>query len=58
LRALHDAGVTIIVITHRPSLVSHVDKILVLQAGRIQQFGPASQVRKSLRPLHAATSAA
>jgi PrtD family type I secretion system ABC transporter len=58
LRALRDGGVTIIVITHRPSLVSHVDKILVLHAGRIQQFGPASQVRKSLRPMHAATNAA
>ena len=58
LRALRDGGVTLIVITHRPSLVSHVDKILALQAGRVRQFGPAAQVRKALRPVHAATSAA
>ena len=56
LRALRDQRVTTVVITHRPSLVSHVDKILVLHTGRIHQFGPASQVRQSLRPLHAATS--
>jgi PrtD family type I secretion system ABC transporter len=57
LRVLHDEGVTLVVITHRPSLISHVDKILVLQAGRIQQFGPAAQVRKTLRPLRAASAA-
>ena len=58
LALLREQGVTLIVITHRPSLLSHVDKILLLQAGRIQQFGPAAQVMRSVRPLHAAASAA
>jgi ABC-type protease/lipase transport system fused ATPase/permease subunit len=41
--------VTSIVVTHRPSLVAHVDKILILEAGQVKQFGPASQVMKSMQ---------
>ena len=36
-------------VTHRPSLIAHVDKILVLDAGRVQQFGPASEVMKDMQ---------
>ena len=49
MSALHDAGVTSVVVTHRPSLIAHVDKILVLAAGRIQQFGPAAEVMKEMQ---------
>lgn len=49
MSALRDAGVTSIVVTHRPSLIAHVDKILVLAAGRIQQFGPAAEVMKDMQ---------
>ncbi|GAB3766329.1 type I secretion system permease/ATPase [Ramlibacter monticola] len=47
--ALREAGVTTVVITHRPSLIAHVDKIMVLGSGRIQQFGPASEVMKEMQ---------
>jgi PrtD family type I secretion system ABC transporter len=47
LSGLRSEGVTSVVITHRPSLIAHVDKILVLEAGRVQQFGPAGEVMKS-----------
>jgi ABC-type protease/lipase transport system fused ATPase/permease subunit len=53
-RALSDIraqGVTSVVITHRPSLIAHVDKILILEAGRVQRFGPASEVMKSMQKL-------
>jgi PrtD family type I secretion system ABC transporter len=49
LSALRKEGVTSIVVTHRPSLIAHVDKILVLAAGRIQQYGPAQQVMKAMQ---------
>jgi PrtD family type I secretion system ABC transporter len=49
LSGLREAGVTSVVVTHRPSLIAHVDKILVLGAGRIQQFGPASEVMKEMQ---------
>jgi PrtD family type I secretion system ABC transporter len=47
--ALRSAGVTTVVVTHRPSLIAHVDKIMVLGAGRIQQFGPAAEVMKDMQ---------
>jgi ABC-type protease/lipase transport system fused ATPase/permease subunit len=46
LVALREQKITTVVITHRPSLIAHVDRVLVLNAGRVQQFGPASQVMK------------
>lgn len=47
--ALREAGVTTVVVTHRPSLMAHVDKIMVVGAGRIQQFGPAGEVMKEMQ---------
>ncbi len=47
--ALREAGVTTVVVTHRPSLMAHVDKIMVVAAGRIQQFGPAGEVMKEMQ---------
>ena len=49
LSSLRSEGVTSVVITHRPSLIAHVDKILILDAGRVQQFGPANQVMKTMQ---------
>jgi ATP-binding cassette subfamily C exporter for protease/lipase/ATP-binding cassette subfamily C protein EexD len=49
LSGLRAAGVTSVVITHRPSLIAHVDKILVLEGGRVQTFGPAAEVMKAMQ---------
>jgi PrtD family type I secretion system ABC transporter len=49
LGALRKQGVTSVVVTHRPALIAHVDKILVLAGGRVQQFGPAAQVMKAMQ---------
>lgn len=49
LSSLRSGSVTSVVITHRPSLIAHVDKILVLDAGRVQQFGPAGEVMKAIQ---------
>ena len=49
LAAARKQGVTAVVITHRPSLIAHVDKILVLAGGRVQQYGPAAQVMKAMQ---------
>jgi len=50
LRALKTAGSTIIMITHRPSVLGVVDKILVLNEGRQQLFGSRDQVLKAVLP--------
>jgi ABC-type protease/lipase transport system fused ATPase/permease subunit len=49
LHALRADKVTVIVITHRPSLIAHADKVLVLEAGRVKQFGPAAEVMKLMQ---------
>lgn len=49
LSGLRSEGVTTVVVTHRPSLIAHVDKILVLEAGRVAQFGPAAEVMKAMQ---------
>jgi ATP-binding cassette subfamily C exporter for protease/lipase/ATP-binding cassette subfamily C protein EexD len=46
---LRKDSITSIVVTHRPSLIAHVDKILMLSAGRVQKFGPAAEVMKALQ---------
>lgn len=49
LSGLRSEGVTSVVVTHRPALIAHVDKILVLEGGRMQQFGPAAEVMKAMQ---------
>ena len=57
LDALKEKKTTVIVITHRPGILSELDKILVLRDGQIASYGPReelikksqqSQVQKSL----------
>ncbi|MDM0019457.1 type I secretion system permease/ATPase [Variovorax saccharolyticus] len=49
LSSLRAEGVTSIVVTHRPSLIAHVDKILILEGGHVKQFGPAAELMKSMQ---------
>lgn len=37
-------GSTVLIITHRPSILNSVDKILVLREGQVEVFGPRDQV--------------
>jgi len=41
-------GVTIVVIAHRPSMLEHVDKILVLREGKVDLYGPRDDVMAQL----------
>jgi ABC-type protease/lipase transport system fused ATPase/permease subunit len=46
----------VIVVAHRPSLLSGVDKLLVLREGALEVFGPRAEIlaRVTARPRQAA----
>lgn len=48
LKALRGEA-TVIVVTHRATLIQHVDKMLVLDAGKVQHYGPAAEVMKAMQ---------
>ena len=50
LRELRESGVTVVMVTHRVSLLQEADKILVLKQGRVAIYGPASSVWAKLTP--------
>ncbi|QIK36791.1 type I secretion system permease/ATPase [Caldichromatium japonicum] len=55
---LKSEGTTVVIITHRPSILGSVDKILVMREGQVEMFGPRDQVlARFVRPV-AVTNAA
>jgi len=55
ITALRAAGAAVIVMAHRPSALLALNKLLVLDAGRVTHFGPKAEVleavRKASRPV-------
>jgi len=49
IAAMKEKGATVVVIGHRPSTLSQVERILVLRDGRVGMFGPRSEVIESLK---------
>jgi ABC-type protease/lipase transport system fused ATPase/permease subunit len=41
--------VTVIAVTHRSTLVQHMDKMLVLEAGRVQHYGSVAEVMQAMQ---------
>ncbi len=44
-------GATVIIIAHRPSILQHADKILMLRGGMVESFGPRSEIMPTLSPV-------
>lgn len=49
IKGLKERGSTVILITHRMSVLNVVDKLLVLREGTLTMFGPRDEVLKGLR---------
>lgn len=49
LQRMKQAGITFIVVAHRPSIVSNIDKLLVLKGGTIERFGSTAEVIQNYR---------
>jgi PrtD family type I secretion system ABC transporter len=54
IRWLKKNGTTIILITHRPAILSEVDKIIAISEGRIRHDGPSREVIGALTKNHKA----
>jgi ABC-type multidrug transport system ATPase subunit len=50
LKDLKALGTTVVIITHRPSILTHVDTITVLAHGRVEMTGPRDEVIAKLMP--------
>ncbi|MGL5281184.1 MAG: type I secretion system permease/ATPase, partial [Plesiomonas shigelloides] len=49
IKTLRSQGQTTVIISHRPTLLGVVDKVLLLREGAVQEFGPRDQVFANLR---------
>jgi ATP-binding cassette subfamily C protein len=55
LQRSKEKGITVVVITQRPSILNIMDKLLVLRAGRVEAFGPPAEILRRLsRPTNGA----
>lgn len=57
MQNLRDDKVTVVIITHRPSLLGSVDKLLVLREGNVDGYGPRAEIMARIMPRAAAVSA-
>ncbi len=49
LAAMKQAGRTVVVVTHRPQLLAHVDRIMVMSFGNVLACGPRDEVIARMR---------
>lgn len=49
LQDLHQAKVTVVLVTHKPAVLKQMDKLLVMKEGRMELFGPCEEVLLKLR---------
>lgn len=54
LRKLKAKGTTIVMVSHKPSVLSQADKLMMIRAGRIEKYGPREDVLRALNPPQAA----
>jgi ATP-binding cassette, subfamily C, bacterial len=50
VRQARARGAIVVMIAHRPSVMSIADKMMVIEEGAISQFGPRTQVIESINP--------
>ena len=51
LKQAKELGISVIVISHRPSVLSVVDKVLVIQNGSVAKLGSLSEINASIQLL-------
>lgn len=57
VHAMKQDRMTVIIVTHKPSMLAHADKVLVMREGLIEAFGPRNEiVGKAIRTAGAAAN--
>ncbi len=50
IESLKSMGTTVVIVSHRPTIIACVDKLLILNGGRVEKFGPRGEVVPSIAP--------
>lgn len=50
IKHLRDGGATIVLVSHKPAVLSQADKLLVVRNGRVERFGPREEVMRAMAP--------
>lgn len=58
IKGLRERGATIVLVSHKPSVLSQADKLMVVRGGRIERFGPYEEIMRIMAPPPAARPAA
>jgi PrtD family type I secretion system ABC transporter len=53
IQALKQQRVTFVMVTHKPSLLANIDKILLLREGQMEAFGPRQEILQRVLPTQA-----
>ncbi|MEM8627917.1 MAG: type I secretion system permease/ATPase, partial [Pseudomonadota bacterium] len=48
LTSAKKSGATVVIVSHRPNVIRHVDKLLMMQNGAMRAFGPPDEVTKQV----------
>lgn len=55
IRGARARGAIVVIVAHRPSALNATDKLIVLNGGRVSQFGPRDEILSHLRQGHPGT---
>lgn len=56
VKRIKEAGTTLVIIAHQPSLFQNVDKLALVVDGQLQQFGPFKKVIEEMASKHKASN--
>ena len=54
VRRLRQDKITLVLVTHRPSLLDHIEKVLVMREGAQEAFGPREEILAKVLPMRQA----
>ena len=50
INGMRERGVTIVMVSHKPSVLAQADKLMVVRSGRVERFGPREEILRMLAP--------